>query len=298
MNSKTYRSLLKAILLSGAIGTGWAAHAQSSTTDNMSADSSSRKATMHRAWRERRAGDSLSKRDGGRWAGRDGRSPDGRGEGFGPGNRGEDFRRGGEGFHRGGAEDRQEWAHGGERGPRIHYTPEQRKQVMAINMDYHKKSSDLFKKDNITLKEYKAGLVALQKEKKSKLEALLTQKQKDELAARKKRISENMQVMAAARMERLKIRLNLSDDQVTKLKSGQESLRAQMQSIHENQDLLPQQKMEQLKDLAAKRQDNFKSVLTPEQLSKFQELSHRQRPGRFGGENTDHQRHPLGEETK
>ena len=169
---------------------------------------------------------------------------------------------------------------------------------MAINMDYHKKSSDLFKKDNITLKEYKAGLVALQKEKKSKLEALLTQKQKDELAARKKRASENMQVMAAARMERLKIRLNLSDDQIAKLKSGQESLRAQMQSIHENQDLLPQQKMEKLKDLAAKRQDDFKSVLTPEQLSKLQEMKHRQRPGRFGRENSDQERHPLGDGAK
>ena len=291
MNSKTYRNLLKAVMLTGAIGIGWAAHAQSSTTDNMSTDSSGHKA-MHRHWGNRNGNDSLAKKDGGRWAGRDGR-----GQGFGPGDRGQGFRRGGEGFRHGG-EGRQGWAHGGEHGPRIHYTPEQRKQVMAINMDYRKKSSDLFKKDNITLKEYKAGLVALQKEKKGKLEALLTQKQKDELAARKKRASENMQVMAAARMERLKIRLNLSDDQVAKIKAGQEQLRAQLVAIHENQDLLPQQKMEKLKDLAAKRQDTFKSVLTPEQLSKFQELSHRQRPGRFGGDNMNHERHPLEDETK
>jgi hypothetical protein len=274
MNSKIYRSLPKAFLLSGALVLGWAAHAQSANTDNMSADTSSPRAAMHRAWRERKANDSLSKREG--------------------------FRReGGEGFHRGGAAERQEWAHRGfERGPRIRYTPEQRKEAMAINTEYHKKSSDLFKKDNITLKEYKAGLLALQKERKSKLEALLTQEQKDQLAARKKRVSENSQVMAAARMERLKIRLDLSDEQVAKLKSGQESLRAQARSIHENQDLLPQQKMERLKDLATKRQDAFKSVLTPEQLSKLQEMSHRHRPGRFHGDDTDHERHPLGDEAK
>jgi len=261
MNSKTYRSFFKAFLLSGAIFIGWAAHAQSTTNDNMSTDTTSHK-SMHRHWGNRNGNDSLAKR--------------------------EDFRPGQ------GAWGQQGWAHRGfERGNGIRYTPEQRKQVMTINTEYRKKSADLFKKDNITLKEYKAGLVALQKEKKTKLEALLTQQQKDQLAQRKKRASENRQVMAAARMERLKLRLNLSDDQVTKLKSGQESFQAQMRSIHENENLLPQQKAEQLKDLASKRQDTFKSVLTPEQLSKLQEMSHRQRPGGARGEHNYPNRHPL-----
>ncbi|HTI10286.1 MAG TPA: hypothetical protein VL832_17080 [Puia sp.] len=259
MNSKIYQRLSKALLLSGALVLGWAAHAQSTNTDNNPADSTNHK-SMHRH------------------------------------DRGREFHRGGEGFQRGEGFGRGEgaWAFRGGRHGRdggIHYTPEQRKQLMAINAEYRKKSDDLFKKDNSTLKEYKAGLVALQKEKKGKMEALLTQQQKDQLAARKKRAAENAQVMAAARMERLKIHLSLSDEQVARLKAGQENFQAQMKSIHENTDLLPQQKMEQLKDLAAKRKDSFKSVLTPEQLSKLQEMSHRQRPG--GGP-----RHSLGEETK
>jgi hypothetical protein len=263
MNSKIYRGFPKAFLLSGAIFLGWAAHAQSTNTDNMSADTTNRK-SMHRHWGNRNTPDGLATGDGFRQH----RGTDG----FGPGDR-----------HKG-----------------IHYTPDQRKQAMAIISDYHIRSAELFKKDNITLKEYKAGLVALQKERRSKLEALLTQEQKDQLAERKKRGSENMQVRAAARMERLKLRLNLSDDQVAKLKSGQESFRAQIRSIHENQDLLPQQKIEQLKDLAAKRQDTFKSVLTPEQLSKFQEISHRHGSGRRGGEREQDypSRHPLGDEAK
>ena len=271
MNSKIYQRLSKALLLSGALFLGWAAHAQSTNTDNNPADSTNHK-SMHRHWGNRNGNDSLSKKDGFRRGGDNG---------FGFNDRGREFHRGGEGFQRG-----EGFGRGG-----IHYTLEQRKQLMAINAEYRQKSADLFKKDNITLKEYKAGLVSLQKEKKGKMEALLTQQQKDQLAARKKRAAENAQVMAAARMERLKIRLSLTDEQVAKLKAGQESLRAQMKSIHENTDLLPQQKMEQLKDLAAKRKDSFKSVLTPEQLSKLQEMSHRQRPG--GGP-----RHSLGEETK
>jgi hypothetical protein len=163
----------------------------------------------------------------------------------------------------------------------IHYTPEQRKQVAEINKDIRQRSADLFKKDNSTLKEYKAGLVALQKEKKNRLEALLTQKQKDDIAAARKRRTENEQVMAAAHMERLKLRLNLSDDQVTKIKTGQQDLHSQLKAIHDNDNLLPQQKMEQLKALMAKRNDTYKSVLTPEQYSQFEKMSHR-REG-FGG---------------
>lgn len=165
----------------------------------------------------------------------------------------------------------------------IHYTPEQRSQLMAINKEFHDKSAELYKKDDITLKEYKAGLLALQKDRRSKMEALLTPQQKEQIAARKKKGEENRQVAEAARMERLKLRLNLSDDQVAKIKAGQADLHAQARSIHENENLLPQQKMEQMKDLMAKRKDVFKSVLTPEQYSQFEQMmQHRHGFGRDG----------------
>lgn len=180
-----------------------------------------------------------------------------------------------QGFRRGGPD---------RHGNGIHYTPEQRRQLMAINKEYHDKSADLYKKDNITLREYKAGLLALQKDRRSKTEALLTPQQKEQMARRKKMGEENRQVAEAARMERLKLRLSLSDDQVAKIKAGQADLHAQAKSIHENDNLLPQEKMEQMKGLMAKRKDVFKSVLTPEQFSKFEEMSHRRGFGRDGHE--------------
>ncbi|HVV05261.1 MAG TPA: hypothetical protein VHC96_13615 [Puia sp.] len=164
----------------------------------------------------------------------------------------------------------------------IHYTPEQRRQLMAINKEYHDKSAELFKKDNITLKEYKADLIALQKDKRSKTEALLTPQQKDQQARRKKMAEENRQVAEAAHMERLKLHLGLSDDQVAKIKAGQADLHTQIKAIHDNDNLLPQEKMEQMKGLMARRKDVFKSVLTPEQFSKFEEMSHKHGFGRDG----------------
>lgn len=167
---------------------------------------------------------------------------------------------------------------------RIRYTPEQRRQVMVINKDFHDKSAELFKKDNITLKEYKAGLVALQKDKRSKMEALLTPQQKEQIERRKKLREENRQVAEAGHMERLKLHLGLSDDQVAKIKAGQADLHTQVKAIRENDNLLPQEKMEQMKGLMARRKDVFKSILTPEQFSKFEEMSHRRGFDREGHE--------------
>ena len=167
------------------------------------------------------------------------------------------------------------WRH---RGDVIHFTPEQRRQLKAINKDYHLKAANLFEQDNLTLKQYKSSLLALQKEKKQKLAALLTPEQKGRLAIQRKRRIENARVRQAAHLERLKLRLDLTDDQVAKLQSGQETWRSQAQAIRENDNLLPQEKRIQLKTLIAKRNDTFKSLLTPDQYAQFEKMFHH-RPG-------------------
>jgi len=197
------------------------------------------------------------------------------------------------GMHRGWGHRQDGWASRGERHQgfghhgfgreRIHYTPQQRQQLLSINKDFKQRSEALFAQDNITLKQYKAGLITLQKDKKAKLAALLTPQQKNEMAERRKKMTENAQVMAVARLERLRLHLNLTDDQVAKLKAGQESLRSQVKAIHENDNLLPQEKREQMKALLAKRNDTYKSVLTPDQYSQFEKMHHHGRGPGSGG---------------
>ncbi len=230
----------KAIIFLGAIFFACSVEAQVPDATNSPADTTHH-AGMHRHW-----GRNDDRRDG---AGRDGQ-----------------FGRGFRSF--------------GERGsrPHIHFTPKQRQQMQAINSDYRKKSADLFKNDNMSLRDYKAGLLALQKDRKSKIQALATPQQKEQMEKWKKSRAENAQVMAAARMERLKIRLSLTDQQVATLKSKESDLRNQMKSLHENDALLPQQKMEQFREMAAKRKELVKSVLTPDQLSKYNEMEMSRRP--------------------
>jgi Spy/CpxP family protein refolding chaperone len=272
--------IIKVCILLGAFFLGLAArtHAQSPSqnqTGNQS-DTTHHHYGMHRGWGNRPGSDSLAKHDGfhrGQGGFRDGRG--GNGQGWGRGQDGWASR--GDHHHGFGRGQRGGWAHRGG----IHYTPDQRKQLMAINKEYKQKSEALFAQDNITLKQYKAGLIALQKDKKTKLAALLTPQQKNEMAERRKRMTENAQVMEVARLERLRLHLNLTDDQVAKLKAGQETIRNQAKVIHENDNLLPQEKREQMKAIFAKRNDTYKSVLTPEQYTQFEKM-HR-RPGGFGG---------------
>ncbi|HLY68957.1 MAG TPA: hypothetical protein VKR53_04465, partial [Puia sp.] len=135
----------------------------------------------------------------------------------------------------------------------LHYSAGQREQMRTINDDYRKKSQDLYKQDNLTLGEYKSQLLGLQKDRKNKLQNLLTADQKNEMEKWKKHLAEEMQVKAAARLERMRIHLNLSDDQTAKIKLQQTEFRAQVQAIHKNENLLPYQKKDQVKALLAKR---------------------------------------------
>lgn len=238
---------------------GWAANAQSTDNNNYSSDTTHRHHAYNN-WQHHGGYDSLHKKNfrgaGQNWGEANNRFNHrggmNRSNAFGNRNR----------FERG-------WVG-------VHFTPDQRKQMQAINVDYRKKSSELYKKDDLSLREYKSQLLALQKDKKNKLQGILTPDQRAKIAEFKKKRQEDAQVMAAARLERMKINLKLSDQQAATIKSQQQNLHAQMQSIRENDHLMREQKMEQIKALLAKQKDVMKSVLTPEQQSQFESM-HKQR---------------------
>ncbi len=154
----------------------------------------------------------------------------------------------------------------------LHFTPDQIKQMRTINMDFSRKSSALYSKDDLTLGEYKAQLQALQKDRRTKLQGLLSQEQKNKIAEFKKTRQENVQVKAAAHLERMKIHLQLSDSQVAAIKSQQQNLHAQVQTIRENDLLSRDQKSQQIQTLFFKHKDAIKSVLTPEQITAFENM--------------------------
>jgi Spy/CpxP family protein refolding chaperone len=157
-------------------------------------------------------------------------------------------------------------------GSHLHFTSEQRAKLRTLNTQFKEKSEALYKQDDLTLRQYKSQLLALQKDRKAQMKNLLTPEQNASIEMRKKQVQEEIQIKAAANLERLKIKLNLSDDQTAKIKSQQSNFRTQIIAIRQNDDLLAYQKKDMLKALLAKRNDAIKSVLTPEQASQFEKM--------------------------
>ncbi len=161
----------------------------------------------------------------------------------------------------------------------LQLTEEQKKQGKAIRENANKQIASLYNTDNLTLGNFKRQKAAILKDQKEKMNSLLTADQKTKIAEGKKRMADNMQVQAAARLERMKINLNLKDEQVAKIKAAQTQIHEKMKALYENEALLPKQKKEQMKALMVQQKENLKSVLTAEQLAKLD--SHNQmREGR------------------
>ena len=192
------------------------------------------------------------------WHGRPGPG----GEGW--GNRGEGGK-GGWGQHRGG-----EWG-------MVHLSKEQIEQSKNIRETYGKQLAAFYDNDNLKLGDFKKKSAAIRKEMKDKLAAILTPEQKSKIEASKKKREENMQVMAAARLERMKIDLTLTDNQVASIKTAEASLHTQMKALHEDESLVPEQKREKMKALMEQHKATLKAILTPEQLNKLEStMKHRE----------------------
>jgi Spy/CpxP family protein refolding chaperone len=70
----------------------------------------------------------------------------------------------------------------------------------------------------------------------------------------------------------MKTQLNLTDDQVTKLKASHDGFEVKAKEIRSNSSLSSDQKKEQFKELAKQQREETKSILTKEQLQKMQDL--------------------------
>jgi len=155
---------------------------------------------------------------------------------------------------------------------KLDLTAAQKEQAKVLNTDYKNQLKDLEKNEAITLKDYRAKKASLEQERKSKFQDILTPEQKNTIAKAKKESSEKTEMMAQKRLEKMKTDLNLTDEQVAKIKEQRESSTAQAKAIRENSSLTEEQKKEQFRNLMKSRQESINSILTAEQLKKKEEM--------------------------
>jgi hypothetical protein len=154
----------------------------------------------------------------------------------------------------------------------LNYSEDQKKQAKTINEDSHKKMQELNKNESITVKEMRDSKAAIQKERKTKMVGLLTGEQKNKMAQLKAEQKVKHEEQYAKRMDKMKTNLNLSDEQITKLKTQRSTMRASAEKIKSNESLSRQQKQQQMMALKAEAKDQHNKIFTPEQLKKREEM--------------------------
>ena len=75
----------------------------------------------------------------------------------------------------------------------------------------------------------------------------------------------------AARWNKMKEHLNLSEEQAANIKASREAYHSQAKAIRENEKFSSAEKKEKLMALHRDNKDSFKKILTPDQLSKMKE---------------------------
>ncbi|MGF2413698.1 MAG: hypothetical protein ACQUYJ_15305, partial [Ferruginibacter sp.] len=126
--------------------------------------------------------------------------------------------------------------------------------------------------ENITVKEFRDKKSALHKDQQAKMQSLLTLEQKNQMAQMKAEHKAKAEQHYAARMDKMKTRLNLSDNQVAKMKAQRGEMSAKLKAIKEDDKMDRVAKQEKLMALKTQMKDDRKKIFTAEQLQKMEEM--------------------------
>ena len=154
----------------------------------------------------------------------------------------------------------------------LNFTDAQKAQVKTINEDSRKKMQELNRNEGITVKEQRDRKAAILKERKTKMDGLLTAEQKTKMTQLRAEHKAKKEAGYAKRLDKMKTNLNLTDEQVTKLKAQQAANRAKAEQIKNNESLSREQKKEQMMALKTQAKDQYNKIFTPEQLKKKEEM--------------------------
>jgi Spy/CpxP family protein refolding chaperone len=154
----------------------------------------------------------------------------------------------------------------------LNFTDAQKAQAKAINEDSHKKLQELNKNESITVKEQRDRKAAIFKERKTKMDGLLTAEQKTKMTQLKAERKVKKEEGYAKRLDKIKTNLSLTDEQVAKLKNQRAATLAKAEKIKNNESLNREQKKEQMMTLKTEAKAQYDKIFTADQLKKKEEM--------------------------
>ncbi|MGZ8509025.1 MAG: Spy/CpxP family protein refolding chaperone [Chitinophagaceae bacterium] len=153
----------------------------------------------------------------------------------------------------------------------LNLSEDQKTKLKALHEENRKQMAELKKNDNITVKEWKSKMEAQRKDHRAKVQGLLTEEQKAQLEKSRQDRTDRFGERSKARTDKMTAGLGLSDEQSAKLKSTREAMAGKIKAVREDKSLSDESKKEQVKELMKKQKEDMKSILTEEQLKKFEE---------------------------
>ncbi len=154
----------------------------------------------------------------------------------------------------------------------LQLTEDQQKQANQFRAEFKKQMQDLNKNESITVKEYRDKKFAMQQEQKLKMRSLLTADQKNIIEQKKKVEMAKKDEQHAIKLNHLKTKLNLTDEQVNKLNKQRGIMKEKMMALKENNQLDRTAKKEKMMALKNEMKANRDKIFTPEQLKKMEEM--------------------------
>jgi Spy/CpxP family protein refolding chaperone len=154
----------------------------------------------------------------------------------------------------------------------LNLSQSQKDQAKLYREDYKKQLQALSKNENITVKELRDKKMALRQDQAAKMQSLLTPEQKNKMVQMKAEEKAKAAQHYAARMDKMKAKLNLTEQQVTQLKDEHETMKAKFKAIKEDDKMDRTAKKEKLMALRSQMKEEHKKIFTPEQLQKMEEM--------------------------
>jgi protein CpxP len=164
----------------------------------------------------------------------------------------------------------------------LNLTADQQKQLAADHKKIKAQMIALNKDESISVKDYRDKKFALQKERKADFMAILTPDQKTKLTQLKQERRTKMQTMTDKRLDKMKLELNLSNEQVATIKANRQATMAKVAAVLQNDSLNRTDLKAQLTAIKDANKGNMKTVLTPDQYTKWQELRKEKMQERMG----------------
>ena len=154
---------------------------------------------------------------------------------------------------------------------KLNLSANQKDKMMALRVEGKKKMDELNGNTSITVKEFNYRKTAIRKDMQQKRDAILTSEQKDQLAKSKKDEQNKREEKFNQKLEKQKIKLGLSDDQVQKMKANHEKSKAEVEKIKSDEKLNDQEKKIKIKSVMEKAKASRESILTKVQLKQIED---------------------------